>query len=114
MIESWEVQVGEPLVLIGQPWGLPTKVSHNAEVLKNDGLTWFMANLDSFEGNSGGPVFNSKGDFVEGILVGGEEDYVWSDRRECFKAKRCFNLGCDGEEITRITSVDALKDLLDY
>ena len=71
-----EIQVGEPLCLIGHPWGLPTKVSHTAEVLKNDGLTWFMANLDSFEGNSGSAVFNELTGEVEGILVRGKPDAV--------------------------------------
>ena len=106
--------MGEKLYLGGYPSGLPLKMAGGARVRNNRGENYFLANLDSFEGNSGGPVFNSKGDFVEGILVGGEEDYVWSDRRECFKPKRCFNLGCNGEEVTRITSVDILKDLIDY
>ena len=51
-------------------------MSHNAEVLKNDGLTWFMANLDSFEGNSGSAVFNELTGEVEGILVRGKPDSI--------------------------------------
>ncbi len=71
-----EVQEGESLVLIGNPWGLPTKVSLNAQVLKNDNKTWLMANLDSFEGNSGSAVFNELTGEVEGILVRGKPDTI--------------------------------------
>ena len=109
-----KVRLGEKLYLGGYPSGLPLKMAGGARVRSNKNENYFLANLDSFEGNSGGPVFNSKGDFVEGILVGGEEDYVWSDRRECFKAKRCFNLGCEGGEVTRITSIDVLREIVDY
>ena len=107
-----KIRLGERVYLGGYPSGFPLKMAGGAIVRNNRDDFHFLANLDSFEGNSGGPVFNSKGNFVEGILVGGEEDYVWSDRRECFKVKRCFNLGCDGEEVTRITEIESLKDLL--
>ncbi|MEE2745014.1 MAG: serine protease [Bdellovibrionota bacterium] len=107
------IGLGEGVYLGGYPSGLPLKMAGGAIVRKNSEDNYFLANLDSFEGNSGGPVFNSNGHFVEGILVGGEEDYVWSERRECFKAKRCFNLGCEGEEVMRIEVIEGLKDLLD-
>lgn len=106
------IKLGESVYLGGYPSGLPLKMAGGAIVRRNREDNYFLANLDSFEGNSGGPVFNSNGHFVEGILVGGEEDYVWSERRECFKAKRCFNLGCEGEEVVRIGAIESLKDLL--
>ena len=123
--ESGEVQVGEPLVLIGHPWGLPTKVSHNAEVLKNDGLTWFMANLDSFEGNSGSAVFNELTGEVEGILVRGKPDSVGQYLPEvgfCKTLNYCHEDGTncnthdriDGEHVTKVSVFrDDLKKYLE-
>ena len=73
---------------------------------------YFSANLDSFEGNSGGPVFNSNDHFVEGILVRGEDDYIWDDKRDCFKVKKCLDRSCSGEEVTRISAIKRLKDLI--
>lgn len=97
-----EVIPGTPLVIIGHPTGLPMKIADDARVsliTKEDlakprdqtvdsssmfvqfikSLThWdyvFRSNLDSFQGNSGGPVFNKNTGVVEGVLVEGGDDY---------------------------------------
>ena len=57
--------------VIGHPSGLPTKFAGGATVRDNQPTAFFMANLDTYGGNSGSPVFNSDTHEVEGILVTG-------------------------------------------
>jgi hypothetical protein len=101
-----DVPDNEPVYMVGYPSGLPAKYAGNAEVIRNDlGLSYFVANLDAFRSNSGSPVFNVSTNEVEGILVGGERDYVSIGR--CSVPEKCPNngLGCSGERVTRIKYV---------
>ena len=54
--------------VIGHPSGLPTKFAGGAAVRNNQPNAFFVANLDTYGGNSGSPVFNSDTHEVEGIL----------------------------------------------
>ena len=65
---------------IGSPTGLPLKFSTNAVVVDNSPFNWFKSDIDSFPGNSGGPVFDQNG-FIEGILVRGAMEYSQADDR---------------------------------
>lgn len=98
------------LVVIGYPSGLPAKIADGAAVRTNTDPNWFVSNLDTFGGNSGSPVINTTTGVVEGILVRGEVDYVRSSENgvSCYKVNYCTNDGCDGEEVTRMTSVKGL------
>ncbi|MCA9428268.1 MAG: trypsin-like peptidase domain-containing protein, partial [Candidatus Omnitrophica bacterium] len=70
-----EISVGADLVMIGNPEGLPTKVAGGASVRSNNSDNdFFVANLDSFEGNSGAVVVNAQTLTVEGALVRGDMD----------------------------------------
>lgn len=95
---------GTPVAIIGNPAGLPTKIATGASVR---GLSdkYFVANLDSYGGNSGSAVFNMETFEVEGILVRGEEDYVFNERLRCNESKRCVDSGCRGEDVTYITNI---------
>ncbi|MCZ8190224.1 MAG: serine protease [Microcystis sp. LE19-338.1B] len=55
--------------VIGHPAGLPIKIAGGANVRDNSPRSFFVANLDTYGGNSGSPVFNSQTHQVEGILV---------------------------------------------
>jgi hypothetical protein len=70
------VAKGQPLFVIGHPNGLPTKFADGAQVRGNAHKDFFVANLDTYGGNSGSPVFNAVSLEVEGILVRGENDFV--------------------------------------
>jgi hypothetical protein len=94
---------GTPLVVIGHPAGLPTKVAGGASVRDPSPDGYFVANLDTYGGNSGSAVFNAKTGLIEGILVRGEQDYVWRD--SCRVSKYCGNDECRGEDVTKMTSV---------
>lgn len=98
-----------PLMVIGNPSGLPTKVADGARVRENLHPEFFNANLDTFQGNSGSAVFNAKTGVVEGILVRGEEDYVPNFKQWCIQANVCADDGCRGEDVSRMTSIPEVR-----
>ena len=99
------------LVVIGHPSGLPTKIADDANLRSNNNKYFFMANLDTFGGNSGSAVFDAKTGLVEGILVRGEQDYVSDVTSSCLRPKICGMNECRGEDVTRITNITKLKKI---
>lgn len=95
----------QPVYVIGHPSGLPAKFAPGANVRNNAAQAFFQANLDTYGGNSGSPVFNSE-NIVEGILVRGETDFVTQDN--CMVSLVCPTTGCQGEDCTRTTEFVAL------
>jgi V8-like Glu-specific endopeptidase len=89
--------IGQPLAMIGHPFGAPLKVSTNANVLfNNEKRESFITNLDAVDGNSGSPVFGSEG--VVGLLVGGTPSQsLVRDDSGCMRVNHCTNDGlqCD-------------------
>jgi hypothetical protein len=96
-------QIGDTQALhvIGHPSGLPTKFAAGAAVRNNQPNAFFVANLDTYGGNSGSPVFNNDTHEVEGILVRGETDFV--SQGNCNVSLVCPTSGCRGEDCTRTT-----------
>jgi len=107
-----KIEARRPLVVIGHPTGLPSKVSAGAYVRDNSNDYYLVSNLDTFGGNSGSAVFDAETGMVEGILVRGETDYVYDSSRGCRVPKVCTNEGCRGEDVTRITNIHALMNLV--
>ena len=89
----------QSLFVIGHPTGLPQKYAPRAKVRDNTPAAFFVANLDTYGGNSGSPVFNSSNRVVEGILVRGESDFV--SNGSCFVSLVCPTTGCRGEDVMR-------------
>jgi len=118
--------LGENLVVIGHPIGLPQKVADGAQVKIGNALSlltplrtivrrrdFFMANLDTFQGNSGSPVFNEETGLVEGILTEGAADFVEDTENSCDQSVVRSNSGLvTDEKVFRITSVKELEELL--
>ncbi len=98
---------GNSIVMIGMPKGLPMKIAGGANVRSNTQTKYFVANTDSYAGNSGSPIFDALTGVVEGILVRGESDSVTTSAG-CNVSRICSNTGCAGEDITRITNIPAL------
>jgi hypothetical protein len=96
-----KVNNDEALFVIGHPCGLPQKYAPGAKVRDNAPAAFFVANLDTYGGNSGSPVFNAGSATVEGILVRGETDFVTNGN--CYVSLVCPTSGCRGEEVTRAT-----------
>lgn len=97
-----DVTKGDPLLLSGHPLGLPLKLADGAVVRKEKNLrSFFVANTDSFGGNSGSPVVNLKTGLVDGILVRGTRDFIRDRKNNCMRTKTCSEGGCIGERITK-------------
>jgi hypothetical protein len=77
------ITTNDQVFMIGHPMGLPLVSTNKALVNDISNSHFFKATLDSFEGNSGSPVFNSKTFEVEGILVRGEEDFLQDQSLQC-------------------------------
>ncbi len=129
-----QIAKGDEVVVIGHPTGLPTKIADKAYVRSHQGK-YFVANLDTYGGNSGSAVFNAKTGVIEGILVRGDNDYVrrtiqvpgtaptnggwWGGNSPtpgprtttCMASNICPEGGCRGEDVTYITNIDFLKSL---
>ena len=66
------------LYVIGHPLGLPMKFADDSSIVNSPtGLpNFFHADLDTFYGNSGSPIFCAKEHKVVGILSGGRTDFT--------------------------------------
>lgn len=103
------VGVGDPLIVVGHPSGLPTKLAAGANVRSLQG-TFFVGNLDTYGGNSGSAVFNAQTLEVEGILVRGETDYVAGP--DGCRVSNIIDIDQGrGEDVTYITNIKSLKSL---
>lgn len=98
------VSVGTPVGVIGHPAGLPMKIAFgaNTAVREVGPEAYFVANTDTYGGNSGSPVFNQETGTVEGILVRGETDYV--SLGSCFLSNAVGNATGRGEDVTKTTA----------
>lgn len=103
-----KIEVNAALVVIGHPTGLPTKVADGANVRRLE-ENFFVANLDTYGGNSGSAVFNANTFEVEGILVRGDEDYIPGPNGSCRVSNVVSSDGGSGEDVTYITNISALK-----
>ena len=95
------VAVGDPLVLIGHPSGLPTKIAADAFVLKVT-KTSFTSNVDAFSVNSGSGVFHGTTGEVEGILSSGQSDY--DGKGNCSSVKE-YEMNEGNETVVNIEGV---------
>lgn len=98
---SGKISGSARLFVIGHPCGLPQKYAPGARVRDNSPAPYFVANLDTYGGNSGSPVFNASNYKAEGILVRGENDFV--SNGTCQVSLVCPSTGCRGEDVTRAT-----------
>jgi V8-like Glu-specific endopeptidase len=94
--------VGQPITVIGSGSGIPFKIDSGGTVrdARAGTLDYFVANTDTFGGNSGSGVYEMSGYTVAGILVRGETDYVTSGN--CKVVNVCTETGCRGEDITYV------------
>lgn len=96
--------------MIGHPLGYGLIYSRPSIITENiKGNPYFKTTLDSFKGNSGSPVFDSRTNEVVGMMVFGMDDFVFDENRSCNKlAIYDPNKLIDkskSETVTRITNV---------
>lgn len=103
---SGKVADNAGVYVIGHPVGLPKKWAGGAVVRDNAPARYFVANLDTYGGNSGSPVFNATTHDVEGILVRGETDFVFNGN--CRVSNVVPANGGRGEDCTRVSEFVSL------
>lgn len=117
MRNSGAITTDDQVFMIGHSMGLPLVATANAQVSDIHDPHIFKAPLDSFEGSSGSPVFNSKTFEVEGILVRGEEDFFKDESRQCYRYE-VYDEGTKelptirGEAVTRIGDLSEVFNFL--
>lgn len=122
-ISRTAIRAGASVGAIGYPSGMPVKIQEQgARVRSVSGQGFFVADLDTFGGNSGSPVFNLETFKIEGILIRGGVDYVYtapSSTATVEDPARPYNYnpgranyydqdGGRGEDVTLITEIQAL------
>ncbi|WFB69112.1 serine protease [Chryseobacterium sp. WX] len=90
----------DEIYMLGHPLGLPMKLAINANIIENKDPFYFYTSLDSFQGNSGSPVFNLKTNKIIGILVSGEVDFKFNG--SCNYSPLCAYPYCKGEKVIKI------------
>ncbi len=104
---SGKIKRGQEIAVIGHPSGLPLKIADDASVKSTFGAT-FKADLDTYGGNSGSPVFNAKTYEVEGILIQGKQDYVADATGTCAVSAKSSG---KGERVFKINKVKTLMKM---
>ena len=102
-----KVKSSDSLFMIGHPLGLPLIKTTNSFIVENNHPHVFKSTIDSFFGNSGSPVFNSKTQEVEGMLISGQDDFVEDPTFSCNQYKQYdensrVGFSLNGETILRI------------
>ncbi|HBA59335.1 MAG TPA: serine protease [Elusimicrobia bacterium] len=100
------------IFVIGHPSGLPLKVAAESKVRDAGKTGYFVADLDTFGGNSGSAVFSLATHKIEGILVRGDNDYVYSDEAGCSTVAVFPQDGGRGEDVTKIAELATYVPLL--
>jgi V8-like Glu-specific endopeptidase len=99
------IGLNEKVMMLGHPMGIPLMLSNNAQVRETSDDTFFYADLDSFVGNSGSPVFNSRTFEVEGMLVKGQDDFEFDNKTSCNHLKVYSPSSQSAETVTRISLI---------
>jgi len=107
--KNGKIHKSDKVFMLGHPMGMALVKTGDAFVNDDSLEHSFKATLDSFEGNSGSPVFNAKTFEVEGILVRGEEDFLKDPTLECYRYQTYNELSgssIKGEGVSRISDIN--------
>jgi hypothetical protein len=100
---SSALPTSQPVSVIGSGSGIPFKIDSGGSVRspRASTLDTFVANTDTFQGNSGSAVYENSGYTVAGVLVLGATDYV--PNGSCNVVNVCSETGCSGESVTYVS-----------
>lgn len=108
-----QVGLSDKVFMIGHPLGLPQIITKNVSVSDVDHPRAFKAKLDSFEGNSGSPVFNANTFEVEGILVRGEEDFLQDPALQCYR-NQVYEEGLGGQSALKSEGITRISEIIPF
>ncbi|MEW5907370.1 MAG: serine protease, partial [Elusimicrobiota bacterium] len=97
---------GDKMFVIGHPSGLPLKVAEGASVRDASKDTHYVADLDTYGGNSGSPVFDSRTSLIAGILVRGDTDFL-TTAEGCRQSNVVGQNDGRGEDVTKVSQVSS-------
>jgi len=98
--------IGDSIYCIGHPTGLPKKIAIDGQI-NSANKHFYTANIDTYAGNSGSPIFNSQSHKVIGILVRGEpNDFIKVG--DCYQSQRCIFNNCTGEDVMKTMDYEHL------
>lgn len=91
--------------MIGHSLGMPKMYVDNLKIegLLDKKLVNAYGMIDSFSGNSGSPIIDEKNKLVVGILIRGEEDFLYDYNYSCNSIKKCKTEKCAPVTIMKIT-----------
>jgi V8-like Glu-specific endopeptidase len=105
-----EIACDQPVYVIGHPAGLPLKYAPGAKV-RGFKENFFSADLDTYMGSSGSPVFNDKTHEVIGIVVHGDtRDFRWTGKGWASIIYSNPDRTSKGPQCTRVSQ---FKDIVD-
>jgi len=119
--------IGTELAIIGHPLGLPLKFAAGAKIklMNEEELktplksflrkeNYMTANLDSYGGNSGSPVYNFNTKKIEGVLIQGAEDFELNEEEGCLVSRKVSNKHRNVfEKILRINKIPGINQFID-
>ncbi|MNL09824.1 Trypsin [compost metagenome] len=108
-----EVKNQETVSSYSYPLGLPLKKDTGLVHGSDSKNHFFKVDVDTFEGSSGSPLFNSRGELL-GILSRGADDILEDDIHRiqteggCLNFHRCDNGFCNGETFFKASLVPGI------
>jgi hypothetical protein len=110
LLSKEEISSTRPDVLmtLGHPSGLSLKAAPFEGQTGSGDQIYFFGMADVSGGSSGSPLFDPQTGRVHGVLVGGENDFVWDTSASCSRSRVCTSSTCVGE---RFATQDALAQL---
>jgi V8-like Glu-specific endopeptidase len=98
------------LQAIGHPLGLLKKVSTGHKLnRKNNSENVIYGSLDVYQGSSGSPIYSPELNTFVGLLVSGENDFLYDSEEKCWVSQKCDITSpknkCRGEKIITSTLI---------
>lgn len=104
------VQTGNDVYTLGHPMGMPMKLTINASV-RQVTQDHFYATLDTYQGNSGSPVFDYHSHRVTGIVLEGMTDFI--SKGDCMTSNLCL-VNCKGEKVLKLAQLwPQIRDIIE-
>ena len=106
------LKTGEPVFVIGNPLGVPTKYADDASIRSKKDLVYY-SDIDTFGCNSGSATFSATTHKVFGFIFAGEEDFDFDEVNSCQIARRCPQDGCEANKFQQILDISVVKTALE-
>jgi hypothetical protein len=107
-----EIPCDQPVYVMGHPSGLPLKYAPGAKV-RGFKDAFFSADLDTYMGSSGSPVFNADTHEVIGIVVHGDtRDFRWTGKGWASIIYPHRDIISSGPKCTRVSQFKNIVDKL--